>query len=90
MGNSAPGLVWPDAFCALVASHGYFVVRFDQRDSGLSSYVDFDRQPYTLFELADDAAAILDGLGISQAHIVGCRRAGWLPIGSRSRDPAAC
>lgn len=76
MGNSAPGLVWPDAFCALVASHGYFVVRFDQRDSGLSSYVDFDRQPYTLFELADDAAAILDGLGISQAHIVGLSQGG--------------
>jgi pimeloyl-ACP methyl ester carboxylesterase len=76
MGNSAPGLVWPDRFCAGLAAAGYRVIRFDQRDSGLSTYVDFERQPYTLADLADDAFGLLDALGIEAAHLVGLSQGG--------------
>jgi pimeloyl-ACP methyl ester carboxylesterase len=78
MGNSAPGLVWPDAFCELIASKGFRVIRFDQRDTGLSTYVDFVRMPYTLDDLVYDTFALLDGIGITRAHIVGLSQGGVL------------
>lgn len=71
MGNSAPGLVWPDEFCEQLADSDYRVIRYDQRDTGLSGYVDFDRQPYSLHDLVDDAFYLLDMLGIQRAHFVG-------------------
>lgn len=78
MGNSAPRLVWPDSFCWELAMQGFHVVRFDQRDTGLSSYIDFDTNPYTLNDLADDAFGVLEGLGIESAHIVGMSQGGLL------------
>ncbi|PZQ97786.1 MAG: hydrolase [Cereibacter sphaeroides] len=78
MGNSAPGLLWPDAFCDALAAHGFHVIRFDQRDTGLSSYLDYDTDPYTLHDLSRDALAVLDGLGIAKAHIVGMSQGGVL------------
>lgn len=76
MGNSAPGLVWPDAFCATVADAGYRVIRYDQRDTGLSSYFDFAAEPYCLRDLVDDAFALLDQFGIASAHFVGLSQGG--------------
>jgi pimeloyl-ACP methyl ester carboxylesterase len=76
MGNSAPGVVWPDHFCNSLAQRGYFVVRYDQRDTGLSSYLDFEEQPYTLHDLVDDAFGLLDELGIETAHFVGLSQGG--------------
>ena len=78
MGNSAPGLVWPDAFCELIAAERFRVVRFDQRDTGLSTYIDFSRSPYTLDDLVRDAFGILDGIGVKQAHVVGLSQGGLL------------
>lgn len=76
MGNSAPGVVWPDQFCASLAQCGYFVIRYDQRDTGLSSYLDFEEQPYTLHDLVDDAFGLLDELEIESAHFVGLSQGG--------------
>jgi pimeloyl-ACP methyl ester carboxylesterase len=76
MGNSAPGLVWPDAFCEMLAATGFHVIRFDARDTGLSTYVDFDQAPYTLDDLADDAFALMASLGIGRAHVVGLSQGG--------------
>lgn len=78
MGNSAPGLVWPDAFCESIASGGFRVVRFDQRDTGLSTYVDFSHAPYTLDDLVCDTFEVLDSAGIKRAHIVGLSQGGVL------------
>lgn len=88
MGNSAPGLVWPDAFCAGLAEAGFRVLRFDQRDSGLSTYVDFERQPYTLDDLADDAFGLLGALGVAAAHIVGLSQGGVVAYRMALRAPA--
>lgn len=38
MGLGAQMLVWPDALCRHLAGQGYYVVRFDNRDAGLSSH----------------------------------------------------
>jgi pimeloyl-ACP methyl ester carboxylesterase len=76
MGNSAPGLVWPDKFCAMLAATGLHVIRFDARDTGLSTYLDFNVAPYTLDDLVEDAFALLDGIEVSQAHVVGLSQGG--------------
>jgi pimeloyl-ACP methyl ester carboxylesterase len=76
MGNSAPGLVWPDAFCRLLSATGLRVIRFDARDTGLSTYIDFSASPYTLDDLAADAFDLLDGIGIDEAHVVGLSQGG--------------
>lgn len=87
MGNSAPGLVWPDAFCNLLSSTGLFVVRFDARDTGLSTYLDFGTSPYTLDDLAADAFAVLDGIGIAKAHVVGLSQGGVVGYGMALSKP---
>ncbi|WP_160003891.1 alpha/beta fold hydrolase [Rhizobium sp. 18055] len=80
MGNSAPGLVWPDEFCEALATLNFRVVRYDQRDTGLSTYVDFERSSYTLDHLVDDAIGLLDALGVHQAHLVGLSQGGNLAL----------
>jgi len=60
-----------DAFCQEIIRAGYFVLRFDHRDTGYSSAVDYAKNPYTVFDLVDDVLAILDAFGIARAHVVG-------------------
>ena len=78
MGNSAPGLMWPDAFCAMLAEGGLRVIRFDQRDTGLSTYLDFDATPYDLDDLGRDALGLLDALGVGRCHVAGLSQGGFL------------
>lgn len=40
MGFTAQMIVWPEAFCSRLVDHGYFVIRFDNRDCGLSGKLD--------------------------------------------------
>src|SRR5436305_84057 len=63
-------LSWDEDFCALLAGHGFHVIRFDNRDSGLSTWVD---DAYTLDDMAADAAGLLDALGIPAAHVLVAR-----------------
>lgn len=70
-GAMAPAHEWPDEFFAQLADAHYFVIRYDHRDIGLSSPIDYIKHPYTINDLATDAIAILDAYGIKKAHIVG-------------------
>ena len=69
-GAMAPCEFWSDRLCAKAAKQ-YFVVRYDQRDIGRSSAVDFDKDPYTLKDLAQDVVDVLDHLDVDAAHFVG-------------------
>ena len=79
MGFGAQMTYWPDQFCRMLAERGFHVVRFDNRDVGLSTKVESaSMPPYTLDDMADDAAGLLDALGLERAHVVGASMGGFI------------
>ncbi|UCV02129.1 alpha/beta fold hydrolase [Dechloromonas denitrificans] len=78
MGAMNQGIFWPDAFCRRLASLGYYVIRYDHRDTGQSSTVDFQTQPYRLAELTQDALAVLHGHQLPKATVVGLSMGGYI------------
>lgn len=45
MGLGTQLTAWPETFCAQLVAHGYHVLRFDNRDVGLSTHFDEARTP---------------------------------------------
>jgi pimeloyl-ACP methyl ester carboxylesterase len=97
MGLGAQLVLWRTAFCEKLVGQGLRVIRYDNRDVGLSSKTEHggSGQPlltrlarswlglrsqaaYTLEDMADDAAALLDHLDIEHAHIVGASMGGMI------------
>lgn len=76
MGSGGQGILWPTEFCQTLAALGYFVIRYDHRDTGFSSSIDFNVNPYTLLDMATDAIHILDHYQLQQAHVVGISMGG--------------
>src|ERR1043166_7707280 len=68
-------ITWDEDFCELLAARGFHVIRFDNRDAGLSTYPEAE---YSLDDMAADAAGLLDALGIPAAHIVGASMGGFI------------
>ena len=78
-GLGAQMLSWDDDFCRLLAAQGFRVIRFDNRDVGHSTWMDDDGAgEYSLDDMAADAAALLDALGIPAAHVVGASMGGFI------------
>ncbi len=71
MGATAQGVMWDEKFCEALADFGYFVIRYDHRDTGKSSRIDYNASPYTLGDLTSDAISILKSYNISKAHFIG-------------------
>ena len=74
-GLGAQLLSWDEDFCRLVASRGFHVIRFDNRDAGRSTWM---QDPYTLDDMAADAVGLLDALDIRAAHVVGASMGGFI------------
>lgn len=70
-GAGSQMLFWPDAFCEQLAAKGYFVIRYDYRDTGLSELIDYDKTPYNAMDLAHDAVGILQSYDVNKAHMIG-------------------
>lgn len=71
MGGCCQGVLWPQEFCERLASEGFYVIRYDHRDAGLSTCFDFDTNPYNLMEMTQDVVGLLDAIGIERAHLFG-------------------
>jgi pimeloyl-ACP methyl ester carboxylesterase len=66
---------WPEAFCARLVARGYRAIRFDNRDTGLSSW---PSEAYTLADMASDGMAVLDAAGAPRAHVAGVSMGGMI------------
>lgn len=62
---------WDDELCQRLADSGRLVVRYDQRDTGRSTSYPVGAPGYTGADLVGDALAVLDGIGVERAHVVG-------------------
>jgi len=82
-------------WCARFAAEGFFTIRFDNRDVGLSTHLSevtpdvaattaavasgrTPLVPYLLEDMARDAVAVLDALGIGRAHVMGLSMGGMI------------
>lgn len=76
MGAQAQGVQWNDGIVRRLVDGGRRVIRYDHRDTGRSSTVDFAVRPYTVADMASDALAVLDAFGVERAHLVGASLGG--------------
>jgi pimeloyl-ACP methyl ester carboxylesterase len=98
MGLGGPMIWWDDEFCEGLTQRGFFVVRFDNRDCGRSTKMRgrgslpgaylLRSAPYALTDMADDAAALLDVLGIAAAHVAGASMGGMIAQTLAVRHPS--
>jgi pimeloyl-ACP methyl ester carboxylesterase len=101
MGLGTQMIHWEDGFCELLAAEGFRVIRFDNRDAGRSSKVSAgppsrlamlagvpQSLAYTLDDLADDTAGLIEALGLDSAHLVGASMGGMIAqvLGYRSPE----
>lgn len=89
MGLGTQMLAWDESFCTALADRGFWVIRFDNRDIGMSTHLtgagipgfgggSSSGAPYLLKDMADDSAGLLDALGIEKAHVVGASMGGMI------------
>jgi pimeloyl-ACP methyl ester carboxylesterase len=90
MGLGAQLIAWPEGFVDGLRERGFFIIRYDNRDSGLSTKLeglpdiaalftgDTSSASYLVEDMADDAAALLAELGIARSHVVGVSMGGMI------------
>ena len=100
MGLGMQLIHWDRELCELLAERGFHVIRFDNRDSGLSTKIEAPvpnvmrlmarlptRVPYLLDDMATDTLGLLDQLGIERAHVVGASMGGMIAQMMAIREP---
>ena len=107
MGLGAQLLFWPDFFCKTLIDHGYRVVRYDNRDIGLSSKIrhqgprlntiklmgrfalglENQGAPYNLHDMADDAALLIERMGLENVFVLGASMGGMIAQILAAKNP---
>src|SRR5271169_2917081 len=100
MGLSMQMLAWNEDFCQQLADRGFHVVRFDNRDVGHSTHIQGPTPTvaqllrrskhaasYTLADMAEDTAGLLDGLRLAPAHVIGASMGGMIAQTLAARQP---
>jgi pimeloyl-ACP methyl ester carboxylesterase len=102
MGLATQMIGWPEEFCEQLANRGFYVLRFDNRDCGRSTFVR-GRPPtivqllrrrisplsYTLSDMAQDTLELMRGLAIEPAHVVGASMGGMIAQTLAAEHPKA-
>jgi pimeloyl-ACP methyl ester carboxylesterase len=101
MGLGGQLTAWDEEFVAALVAKGFYVVRHDNRDVGRSTWFDEAGTPdplaalagnaqaaYLLADMADDAAGLLEALGIGSAHVLGVSMGGMIAQSLAIRHPA--
>ncbi len=70
-------LSFPEAFCEAFVDRGFFVIRMDNRDVGLSTKFN-DGPSYTLSDMASDCVAVMQHFSDEPAHIFGISMGGMI------------
>lgn len=80
MGLDCQCVMWSMDFIEPLVTAGYYVIRFDNRDIGLSTWMnDWNKKKlYTLEDIARDAIGLLDAINIPKAHIIGASMGGMI------------
>jgi len=79
------GAVWGEFATRLVAA-GFDVVAPDARGHGAEP-APWDGAPFSIADLADDVATLLDDLGVDRAHVVGMSMGGSIAVELAARHP---
>ncbi|HVK27191.1 MAG TPA: alpha/beta fold hydrolase [Nocardioides sp.] len=102
MGLGGPMTWWDAELCSQLAAAGFYVIRYDNRDTGRSTRIDSRvrrsqlvrafvgapaRAPYSIDDLASDAFGLLDHLDISAAHVAGISMGGMIAQTMALRAP---
>jgi len=104
MGLGGQLIAWPLDFVNGLVARGFRVIRFDNRDVGLSTKISappptkrqmllsavsprFAKAAYSLADMADDAAGLLDHLQVERAHVVGASMGGMISQSLTIRHP---
>jgi pimeloyl-ACP methyl ester carboxylesterase len=105
MGLGMQLVAWPMGLVEALVHSGFRVIRYDNRDIGLSQHLTSLGQPnllaqgmrfglglslhpaYTLADLADDAAVLIDALGLGAAHVCGASMGGMIAQHLAVRHP---
>jgi len=78
MGALNQGIFWYETFCRTLSENGFFVIRYDHRDTGLSSVIDYQKSPYDLNDLTEDAVEVTGSYDIEKAHFIGLSMGGYI------------